>query len=429
MKQIGSELGVANVLEGSVRKQGEQVRITSALSRAADGLQVWSKNYDGTLANIFDLQESFARDIAHELKVVLADPSEARLVEKSTDNAQAYALFIEAQILISRRVGDSLPSAIALLEEATRLDPHFARAWAKLAVALAAAPQYAVADWETNWVAADTAAHQALALDANSTEAYAALGYIDFARRRYREMVEPAQRALALDPNDITVVAGQASLNPGDPATKAAMGRTIEAETVIDRALTADPGNALLLFYKGAMRWRSGDIENAFKLAKRVEALGSPLAGLLLCEVSAREGAHDRGAEEFARGSGAFRSEFSREDFLTIYRGVFIDEAARKTALAVVARHPNDEMGATLLLMLSEPEQSFVRFEEGRSSLSGGYFHWLWQPHDYSRKARQHPAFQTFAKRIGLVDYWKQNRWPDLCQPAPERGPDGFTCQ
>src|SRR5438552_5207035 len=78
LKQIGSELGVANVLEGSVRKQGEQVRIISALTRAADGLQVWSKTYNGTLANIFDLQESFARDIAGELNVVLADPSEGR---------------------------------------------------------------------------------------------------------------------------------------------------------------------------------------------------------------------------------------------------------------------------------------------------------------------------------------------------------------
>src|SRR6266446_6551575 len=371
LKQIGSELGVANILEGSVRKQGEQVRITSALSRAADGLQVWSKNYNGTLANIFDLQESFARDIARELDVVLADPSEARLVEKPTDNAQAYVLFIEAQTLVSWRVGDSLPRAIALLEGATRLDPRFARAWAKLAVALAAAPQYTIADWQTNWTAADTAAHRAIALDANSAEAYAALGYIDFARRRYGDMVEPAQRALAIDPNDITANFWMAN-------QLAATGRTTEAETVNDCALKADPGNALLVFYKGLLRWRSGDSENAFKLAKRVEALGSPLAGILLCEMAARDGDHDRGAEEFARGFGAFRTGFSKEDFFAIYRGVFTDEAARKAALAVVARHPNDEMGGTLLLMLSEPEQSFARFEEGRSTLSDGYLNWLW---------------------------------------------------
>ena len=136
LKQIGTELGVANVLEGSVRKQDERVRITAALSRTSDGLQVWSKNYDGTLANIFDLQETFARDIASELNIVLADVSETRLVDKVTGNPQAYALFVEAQTLVNRRVGDSLPRAIQLLEEATRLDPEFARAWSKLGVAL-----------------------------------------------------------------------------------------------------------------------------------------------------------------------------------------------------------------------------------------------------------------------------------------------------
>ncbi len=422
LKQIGSELGVANVLEGSVRKQGGQVRITSALSRAADGLQVWSKTYNGTLANIFDLQESFARDIAGELKVVLADPSEARLVDKPTDNAQAYALFIEAQTLVSRRVGDSLPRAIALLKEATRLDPNFARAWAKLAVALAVAPQYTAGDWQTNWAAAEPAAHRAIALDAKSAEAYAALGYIDFSRRRYREMVEPAQRAIAIDPDDVTANFWLAN-------QLAATGRTAEAEAVNDRALKADPGNALLIFYKALLRWRTGDIDTAMKLVKRVDALGGPFAGMIRCQIAAREGDHARGAEEFAHGFSAFRTEFSKEDFVAIYRGVYGDEAARKAALAVVARHPDDEMAGTLLLMLAEPEQSFALFERSSSGLSDGYLNWLWVPQEYGRKARQHPAFQDFAKRIGLVDYWKQNRWPDVCHPAPEQGPDAFTCQ
>src|SRR6059058_5093960 len=353
LKQIGSELGVANVLEGSVRKQGEQVRIISALTRAADGLQVWSKTYNGTLANIFDLQESFARDIAGELNVVLANPSEGRLVDKPTDNAQAYALFIEAQTLVSRRVGDSLPRAIALLKEATRLDPKFARAWGKLAVALAVEPQYAGADWQTNWAAAEPAAHRAITLDPKSAEAYAALGYIDFSRRRYRDMVEPAQRAVAIDPNDITANFWLAN-------QLAATGRTAEAETVNGRALKADPGNALVIFYEALLRWRTGDINTAVKLAKRVDAWRGPLAGMILCQVAAKDGDDERGAEEFARGFGAFRTDFSKEDFAAIYRGVYRDEAARKAALAIVARHPNDEMAGTMLLMLGEPEQSFA---------------------------------------------------------------------
>src|SRR5439155_17263602 len=170
-----------------------------------------------------------------------------RLVDKPTDDAQAYALFIEAQTLVSQRVGDSLPRAIALLKEATRLDPNFARAWGKLAVALAVEPQYSGADWQTNWAAAEPAAHRAIALDAKSAEAYAALGYIDFSRRRYREMVEPAQHAIAIDPNDVTA-------NFWASNQLAAMGRTAEAETLTDRALNADPANALLLFYKAAAR-------------------------------------------------------------------------------------------------------------------------------------------------------------------------------
>ena len=422
LKQIGSELGVANILEGSVRKQGEQVRITSALTRAADGLQLWSKSYDGTLANIFDLQESFARDIAGELNVVLADPSEARLVDKPTDNPQAYALFIEAQTLVSWRIGDSLPRAIALLEEATRLDPNFARAWAKLAVALAVEPQYAAADWQTNWAAAEPAARRAIALDPKSAEAYAALGYIDFSRRRYVEMVEPAQRAIAIDPNNVTANFWLAN-------QLAATGRTTEAEAVNDRALKSDPGNALLLFYKAGMRIRAGDIEAAAKLAQRVDTMGSPLAGAILFAIAARQGNHSRGAEEFARGFGAFRTGLSKEDLAAVYRGIYTDEPARQTALAVLARHPSDEFAGTFLILLGEPEQSLTWFERSGTGLSDGYLNWLWWPHAYARRVRQHSAFQSFAKRIGLVDYWKQNRWPDICQPAPERGPDAFTCQ
>jgi TolB-like protein/Flp pilus assembly protein TadD len=326
LKQIGSELGVANILEGSIRKQGEQVRITSALSRAADGLQVWSKNYNGTLANIFDLQESFARDIAGELKVVLADPSEGRLVEKPTDNGQAYALFIEAQTLVSRRVGDSLPRAIALLKEATRLDPNFARAWGKLAVALAVEPQYAAANWQTNWATAEPAARRAIELDPKTAEAYAALGYIDFSRRRYVEMVEPAQRAVAIDPNDVTANFWLAN-------QLAATGRTAEAETVNDRALKADPGNALIIFYKAFLRWRPGDTDAALKLLQRAEALGGPFAGVILSEIGDRNRNHEHGAEEFTRGFGAFRSEFSTEDLVAIYHGIHEDETARKAAL------------------------------------------------------------------------------------------------
>src|SRR5579863_71393 len=166
-RQIGAELGAAHLLEGAVRRQGDRVRITATLIRAADGVQQWSKAYDGKLADVFDLQESCARDIATELKVVLTGDGEHRLVDKVTDNPEAYAQFVEAQTLVNRRVGDSLPRAIALLRQATALDPKFARAWSKLAVAYAVLAQYVSGDWQANWTASDQAASSALALDPN----------------------------------------------------------------------------------------------------------------------------------------------------------------------------------------------------------------------------------------------------------------------
>ena len=422
LKQIGTELGVANVLEGSVRKQGERVRITAALSRTSDGLQVWSKNYDGTLANIFDLQETFARDIASELKIVLADVSEARLVDKVTGNPQAYAFFVEAQTLVNRRVGDSLPRAIQLLEEATRLDPEFARAWSKLGVALAVAPQYSEGNWEANWAAAEKAAQRAIALDAESAEAYATLGYIAFSRRRYLEMVEPSQRALAIDPNDVTSIHWAAN-------ELAAMGRSADAEALTDRGLALDPASGLLVFHKGFLRYFAGDNAAALQLAKRADALGFPSSGITISSLAAIDGDFDTGAKAFARGFGAFKSGFSQQELVTIYRGSFGNDTARKAGLAIVAAHPHDQFAATMLLILGEPEKSFATFERDGIGLSDAYYDFLWQPDAWSRKARQHPAFQDFAKRIGLVDYWKQNRWPDLCQPAPESGPDSFTCR
>ncbi|MEO5718431.1 MAG: hypothetical protein ABIR29_07650, partial [Chthoniobacterales bacterium] len=422
LKQIGRELGVANVLEGSVRKQGDQVRITAAMSRTNDGLQVWSKNYDGALANIFDLQESFARDIARELDIVLADVSERRLVDKVTDNPQAYALFVEAQTLVTRRIGDSLPRAIKLLQEATRLDPNFARAWAKLAVALAVEPQYVEADWQTNWNAAEQAIQQAITLDPASAEAYAALGYVELSRRHYREMVGPGEQAVALDPKDSTA-------NFWEANQLASMGRTADTEATVDRALAADPANGLLVFYKAAARYRLGDNDAAVKLARRADALGFPVAGMTLAYLAAARGDHESGAADFARGFGAFHTQFSAEDLAAIYRGAYGDEASRQAGLAAVAKHPHDLFAGTMLLHLGEPAQAFAAFERDGLGLSDAFYNFLWQTDAWARKARQDPSFQDFAKRLGLVDYWKANRWPDACRPTPDHGPDSFTCQ
>jgi len=420
--QIGHDLGVAHLLEGSVRRQGDQLRITATLVQTSDGAQEWSQAYDGKLADVFDLQESCARDIAAKLKVALASGNGNRLVAKSSDSPQAYALFVEAQTLVNRRVGDSLPRAIALLQQATALDPNFARAWSKLAVAYAVLTQYVGGDWQANWKASDAAAQRALTLDPNDAEAYTALSYNQFSQRHYLEMVDPMRRALQNDPDN-------AAANYWAANESSAMGRTADTETRLDAMLRNDPANGLALFYKGYMRWRSGDAAGALDMARRTGEDYSPFIQFLLAFRSASFGDHDRGAKQYASGVRALGAKLTLAELEAVYRGIYQGEALRQAALKIVAAHSDDDWAPLFLLQLGEPARSFAAYEQGKSGLSDGYLNGLWQTEPWSRKARQDPSFQGFAKRMGMVDYWKRYGWPDLCKPTPAAGPDAFACR
>ena len=420
--QIGQALGVAHLLEGSVRRQGDLLRITATLVQTSDGEQEWSQAYDGKLADVFDLQESCARDIAAELKVALAGGSGGRLVAKASDSPQAYALFVEAQTLVNRRVGDSLPRAIALLQQATALDPNFARAWSKLAVAYAVLTQYVGGDWQANWKASDAAAQRALTLDPNDAEAYTALSYNLFSQRHYVAMVEPMRRALQNDPDNFA--ANYWAVNESS-----AMGRSADAETKLDAMLRNDPANVLVLFYKGAIRWRAGDATGMLEMARRIGDSNSPFAQWLLSLHSASIGDYDHGTKQYAIAEQALGTKLPVAELDAVYRGTYQGEALRQVALKIVAAHADDDWAPTFLLQLGEPARSFAAFEQGKSGLSDGYLNYLWQPEAWSRKARQDPSFQGFAKRMGMVDYWKRYGWPDLCKPTPAAGPDAFACR
>lgn len=419
---VGQQLGVAHVLTGSVRKQGNELRITVELLRTSDGVQQWSNQYDGSLADVFKLQDACARDVASELDITLSDTGARRLVDKVTDNPQAYAKFIEAQELVTKRVGDSLPRAIGLLDEATRLDPHFARAWSTLAVAYAVLPQYGDADWQTSWLASDQAALRARALNPNDADAYAALSYNQFSQRHYSAMVEPMQRALELAPEGSAV-------NYWAANELAAMGRTRDAETRLDVALANDPANRLLLFYKSMLRWREGDQAGALDFIHRNGTADSPFGELMLGFYDEAHGDKEGAKRSFARSTVGMGSKSPDQELQTIYLGTFGTAEQRQVALKIVSAHLDDQRAPTMLLQLGEAERSFDLYERNHSGLSDSYLNWLWQPEPWSRKARQDVAFQGFAKRLGMVDYWKRYGWPDLCKPALSAGENAFTCQ
>ena len=132
LRTIGEKLNVTTVLEGSVRRAGDRVRITVQLSDVQNGYQLWSDRYDRELKDIFDVQDEIAKAIAERLKVTLSGAKGERLVEQATPNLEAYQLHLKGRALLDRR-GVRIPQALDLFQKAVELDPEYAAAWAGIA--------------------------------------------------------------------------------------------------------------------------------------------------------------------------------------------------------------------------------------------------------------------------------------------------------
>lgn len=202
LRGIGKTLGVANLLEGSVRKQGDRVLITAQLVRSDDGFHLWSGTYDGDLNDVFELQDRIARAIAEKLDLILHGDQHRQLVAVATENPEAYALCLQAASIFNRREGPRVPEAIVQLNEALRLDPKFARGHARLAALYVLATSYRSDGFDANLEAGEQHARLALELDPRLAEPHLAIGLICGQRRQFADQLAANERALALDPAD-----------------------------------------------------------------------------------------------------------------------------------------------------------------------------------------------------------------------------------
>jgi len=201
LREIGAALNVAHILEGSIRKQGNRVRITAQLIQAEDGFHLWSEIYDRELDDIFAIQEEIARAVAEQMKIVLA--AEKPLVEKATRDEEAYRLYLEGRAFLSRRLGDNVPKAIALFEKVTARDAGFAEAWSALAVAYYVIDQYvANADSAAAHGKARESALKAIALNDRLSEPHAVLAMQAFHDKNFVESAQHFDAAFARNPDD-----------------------------------------------------------------------------------------------------------------------------------------------------------------------------------------------------------------------------------
>jgi len=236
LPDIAKQLGVMNILEGSVQKVNDQVRVNVQLINAMTNAHLWAEIYDRKLSDIFAVQSDIAKTVADTLQAKLTGSEKQMMAAQSTSDTAAYELYHKGRSLWEKRSGDNIPKAIAFYEQAIARDPNYALAYAGLAQAYILLPFYTGADRLDAFSKAKDAALKALRLDPNLAEAHAALGKVLFfseidltgAMREYK-------RAIELQPNDATAHHWLGN------DTLAALGRFEEAIAQGKRAVELDP--------------------------------------------------------------------------------------------------------------------------------------------------------------------------------------------
>ncbi|HSM09100.1 MAG TPA: hypothetical protein VLA33_08800 [Gemmatimonadota bacterium] len=208
MRAVGDSLDAQFLVEGSVRKAGDQLRITAQLIDAGDGSHLWSETYDRRLENVFEIQTEIAEAIAEELRVPLGLEEGERLV-LPTEDLEAFDLYLAGRSRMRERGDENIREAIGLFEAAIARDSSWAPAWAGLAEAKTLTPHYVdkeVADstfWANSLADAERAAERALELDPRNASAMVALASAHRDRWDWDAAEAAFERALALDPESV----------------------------------------------------------------------------------------------------------------------------------------------------------------------------------------------------------------------------------
>jgi TolB-like protein/class 3 adenylate cyclase/Tfp pilus assembly protein PilF len=258
--QVAEELGVRYVLEGSVQRAGDRVRINAQLIDALNGSNVWADRFDGSLADIFALQDEVTRSSANALAIRLTSPQEASIVQKETSVPLAYDAFLRGWDHYRRTTPEDYAKAVPHFEKAISLDPEYNRAYAALAIVY-------VRSFGRGWSSSlGLSAFEALArgrqylrkaMEKPSALARQAAGYNLVAGRLFKQALVEFKEAIALDPGDSWSYAFAAFALTSD-------GRADEAMSFIRTAMRLDPHPPpLFLYYLGVTQLGLGQFEDA----------------------------------------------------------------------------------------------------------------------------------------------------------------------
>src|SRR6516162_7357262 len=337
LREIAKQLGVANILEGSVQKAADQVRVNVQLINALNDAHLWGDIYDRKLTDIFSVESDIAKTIADTLQAKLTGAEKQLITAQPTSDLTAYELYLKGRSVWGKRSGDNIPKAIAFYEQAIARDPNYALGYAGLAEAYAILPAYTTTAAQDAYPKAKAAAVKALQLDDKLAEAHTALamilcvGDLDMA-----DSMSEFQRAIALNPNYATahhwygngpllalgrfeeaIAEGKRAieLDPLSPIINADLGQNLynarrydEAIAQLRKTLEIDPTFYYAHYFLGMALQLKGDLPAAIAEYTQAKQLSDDLwVQVLLAAAKAKSGDKDAavrllaGLEELSR--------------------------------------------------------------------------------------------------------------------------------
>ena len=404
-KTVGEKLGVHYLLEGSVRKSADRVRIAVALVKAGDGSNVWSETYDRELKDIFAVQSEIAGAVAKELKVALlgTNGQSTQLTTAATpsnQNVEAYNALLQGNFYFTRRTADDTRKAIGYYEEAIRLDPRYALAYAQLSFAAGSlANNYvSIAKKEgQEWIAkARASAKRALDLDPNLADSHLAQGVVlmnnDF---KFAEAEAEYRHALELAPQNAAVTSNLATLI-------AVLGRLDEAVALKQQAIALDPLRAAS---------HVGLATNLTALGRYDEAEAAVRKAIELQPQSAQN-YYKLAVIQILRGKPGPAVELAKQETDPFWRTYTLalaqfangDRAEADAALKKLIAEDADDSGsqiASVYALRKEPDKMFEWLEHAWTTHDAGVTELLLNP--FLRAYKDDPRFIALAQKIGVM--------------------------
>ena len=407
--QIARDLKVSNILEGSVRKSGNRVRITAQLVDALQDRQLWSESYDRNLTDIFIIQEEIANSIVNALRTELrltAIEGSVR-VEHATTDMSAYDLYLRAHARFIDR--DELDVAVRLAEEAVEADSAYAKGWELLAAVANVAPGWGHTDRDYRGIAHE-AAKTAIGLNEGRSMAWAVLGSLaaSDSNSDVAAGIDYMTRAIHEDPKNAS-----AWLWRGLEFSR--LGFFDAAARDINRCLDVDPAYLLCLYHLGLVESLRGHPQ---VLRDRTEQLLSFGFDHHIDQHTLFLGAQgDYLAARLLSRLMPPHSSYPREEFLYALKNPKEDHAEGIQKAEDWLEH-EDRVGASMMLFFA------FRAWERLVHDDGAWQHWIWSP--LHPDFRQSKDFKRLVRSLGLDRYWRAREFPPQCWPIDSFD---FECQ